>query len=88
MTTKRLRGFDLRQIDGWFGLVTATLQVGFGVSPLARLSIDASSWAQPAGRSFQQHVTTTPHVQNVQVASIERQAGARQTIHRVILDWD
>ena len=21
MTTKRLRGFDLRQIDGWFGLV-------------------------------------------------------------------
>jgi len=33
------------------GLVTATLQVGFGVSPLARLSIDASSWAQPAGRS-------------------------------------
>ena len=48
----------------------------------------ASLLAQPAGRSFQQHVTTTPNVQNVRIASIERQAGGRQIVHHVVLEWD
>ena len=44
--------------------------------------------AQPAGYSFQEHVTTTPHVQNVRIGAIERQTGSRQTVHRVILERD
>jgi len=44
--------------------------------------------AQPAGLLFQKHVTTTPDVKNVRIASIEGHANSRQMTHRVILERD
>jgi len=44
--------------------------------------------AQPAGYSFQQHVTTSADVQNVRIAAIQRQTSGRQTAHRVLLERD